>query len=443
MWWAALTQDRGMDTGPKMAAPDGPPTIAAERRDPEAPRIGLFGVLGSGNLGNDASMEVVLAYLRRRHAEGVVDAMCTGPSELQRRYGIGAVHMLWSWRHLDGRRRIAAIAIRALGKVVDPFRTLRWVRQHDLVIVPGMGVLDSSLRLRASGTPYAIFLLCASGWMTGTGVALVCVGADSTSQRLVRRLYDTSVRLASYRSFRDELSPRVFQSRGIDTSTDPVYTDLVFAAAPEDPEPGDPGVVAVGLMAYLGGKDERARADAISRHYLQTMTAFVAWLLDRGYGVRLVWGDTTDHAAVRAVLSGVEDRRSGRAAGRLWATPLHSLADVRREIAAAGFVVGTRFHTVLSALELCKPTIAVGYASKHDALMARMGVEEFALHVQTVELDDLVAKFAVLQARAAELRDALGGRVAQQQRTLEGQFRDLSALLETGRAPLPTVPRLA
>ena len=29
-----------------------------------APRVGLFGYLGSGNIGNDASMEAVLRYLR-------------------------------------------------------------------------------------------------------------------------------------------------------------------------------------------------------------------------------------------------------------------------------------------------------------------------------------------------------------------------------------------
>ena len=33
------------------------------------PRVGLFGILGAGNSGNDASLETVLAYLREAHPE--------------------------------------------------------------------------------------------------------------------------------------------------------------------------------------------------------------------------------------------------------------------------------------------------------------------------------------------------------------------------------------
>ena len=44
----------------------------------DAPRVGLFGKLGSGNIGNDASMEAVLDYLGSDHPDAIVDAMCTG-----------------------------------------------------------------------------------------------------------------------------------------------------------------------------------------------------------------------------------------------------------------------------------------------------------------------------------------------------------------------------
>ena len=37
-----------------------------------APKVGLFGLLGSGNSGNEASMETVLAYLREAHPDAVM-----------------------------------------------------------------------------------------------------------------------------------------------------------------------------------------------------------------------------------------------------------------------------------------------------------------------------------------------------------------------------------
>ena len=59
-------------------------TSARGGRSPAAPRVGLFGLLGSGNIGNDASMESVLGYLRARHPGAVVDAMCMGPESAHR-----------------------------------------------------------------------------------------------------------------------------------------------------------------------------------------------------------------------------------------------------------------------------------------------------------------------------------------------------------------------
>ena len=73
--------------------------LVADRRGQRgkaaAPRVGLFGLLGSGNSGNDASLETVLAYLRDAHAEAVVDAMCGGPERVRAQYGIDTVPMFW------------------------------------------------------------------------------------------------------------------------------------------------------------------------------------------------------------------------------------------------------------------------------------------------------------------------------------------------------------
>ena len=60
-----------------------------------APRVGLFGLLGSGNSGNDASMETVLAYLADAHPDAVVDALCGGPELVRARYGIEATSLFW------------------------------------------------------------------------------------------------------------------------------------------------------------------------------------------------------------------------------------------------------------------------------------------------------------------------------------------------------------
>ena len=192
-------------------------------------RVGVFGLLGSGNLGNDGSLEAVLGYLRAEHPEAVVDALCGGPEVVTARYGIPATRLHWYRGEYRTASRAGAIAAKGLGKLVDAVRTAAWVRRHDVVIVPGMGVLEATLPLRPWGFPYSLFLLCASGRLSGTRVALVGVGAAAIGNRPTRALVRWSARLAAYRSYRDALSRDAMRAMGVDTARDEVYPDLAFA----------------------------------------------------------------------------------------------------------------------------------------------------------------------------------------------------------------------
>ncbi|MCT9145712.1 polysaccharide pyruvyl transferase family protein, partial [Streptomyces violarus] len=181
-------------------------------------RVGVFGLLGSGNLGNDGSLEAVLGYLRAEHPDAAVDALCGGPEVVTARYGIPATRLHWYRGEYRTASRAGAIAGKGLGKLVDIVRTAAWVRRHDVVIVPGMGVLEATLPLRPWGFPYALFLLCASGRLFGTRVALVSVGADAIRDRPTRALVRWSARLAAYRSYRDARSRDAMRAMGVDTA---------------------------------------------------------------------------------------------------------------------------------------------------------------------------------------------------------------------------------
>ena len=140
-------------------------------------------MLGSGNSGNDASMETVLAYLREAHPDAVVDALCSGPELVRGRYGIDATPLFWYHKFEKRKTGVQATALKILGKGVDSVRIASWVRRHDAVIVPGAGALETTLPQRAWGFPYALLSLTASGRLFGTKVALVSVGADLINNR--------------------------------------------------------------------------------------------------------------------------------------------------------------------------------------------------------------------------------------------------------------------
>ncbi|MDK1476381.1 polysaccharide pyruvyl transferase family protein [Streptomyces sp. 549] len=390
-------------------------------------RVGVFGLLGSGNLGNDGSLEAVLGYLRREHPEAAVDALCGGPEVVTARYGIPATRLHWYRGEYRTASRAGAIAGKGLGKLVDAFRTAAWVRRHEVVIVPGMGVLEATLPLRPWGFPYSLFLLCATGRLFGTRVALVSVGAAPIGNRPTRTLVRWSARLAAYRSYRDAPSRDAMRAMGVDTTRDEVYPDLAFAlpaprvSAPARPE-GLLGQVCVGVMDFHGGNDDRARAEEIHRRYLDGITRFVRALAEHGRPVRLVTGDTADEAVAATILDAVDSPL-------VTAAEAASLADLMQEMTAVGTVVATRHHNLICALKVGTPTLALSYAAKSDTLMARMGLDAYCHPARAVDADRMLEQFQELERRSAEVRRTLGERNQDAARRLEHQFTALTAAL--------------
>ncbi|NUK00012.1 polysaccharide pyruvyl transferase family protein [Streptomyces lunaelactis] len=387
-------------------------------------RVGVFGLLGSGNLGNDGSLEAVLGYLRAEHPEAVVDALCGGPEVVATRYRIPATRLHWYRGEYRTASRAGAVAAKGLGKLVDAFRTAAWVRRHDVVIVPGMGVLEATLPLRPWGFPYSLFLLCATGRLFGTRVALVSVGAAEIGNRPTRALVRWSARLATYRSYRDSQSRDAMRAMGVDTARDEVYPDLAFAlpTLPASAPSGPPGPVCVGVMAFHGGNDDRARAEEIHRRYLDGTTRFVRALVEDGRPVRLLTGDECDGPVVAAILDAVDSPL-------VTAAEAASLADLMKEMAAADTVVATRYHNLICALKVGTPTLALSYAAKSDALMAQMGLGAYCHPAREVDADRLLEQFRALERRSAELRRTLTERNLVAVRQLEHQFTALTAAL--------------
>jgi polysaccharide pyruvyl transferase WcaK-like protein len=379
----------------------------------------VFGLLGSGNLGNDGSLQAVLDYLRATHPDAAIDALCGGPERVTARFGIPATRLHWYRAEYQTASGVAGIGLKLLGKLVDVVRTAVWVHRHDMVIVPGMGVLEATLPLRPWGFPYSLFLLCAAGRLLDTRVALVSVGADAIGHRATRALVRWSARLAAYRSYRDRLSRDAMRAMGVDTGRDEVYPDLAFALPTPSPA-AEPGTVGVGVMAFRGGNDDRARADQIYRRYLDGMTRFVRWLVDGGRSVRLFTGDEVDAPVVAHILAEVDSPRVS-------AAPVSSLDDLMREMAAVDAVVATRYHNVLCALKVGRPTLSVGYAAKSDVLMREMGLGEFRHPARAVDADRLIEQFTALEQRSAELRQTLAERNLTAARRIERQFTALSA----------------
>lgn len=387
-------------------------------------KVGLFGLLGTGNLGNDGSLAAVLAHLRAEHPDARLSVFCSGPEVVAARHGVETVPLNWYRAEYRTASSIGAIVRKGLGKFVDVVRTASWVRRQDVVIVPGMGVLETTLPLRPWGWPFSLFLLSLSGKLLGTRVVLLAVGAAPVGDRANRTLLVGAARLASYRSYRDEVSRDALTAMGLDTTRDPVHTDLAFAL-PDPDAAVEPGTVGVGVMDYHGSNDDRHRADEIHRDYVTRMTEFVRWLTDNGRRVRLFVGDHVDEAVADRIAADTDGVSVARTS---------TLDELMAEMARVERVVASRYHNVLAAVKLGKPTIAVGYAAKSDALMAEMGLGEFCQDIRELDVERLAKQFTTIEERDAELRAVLADRNAEMTRRAGRQFAELSAVLRGERS---------
>jgi polysaccharide pyruvyl transferase WcaK-like protein len=166
-----------------------------------AVRVGFLGLLGVGNLGNEGSLEAVLAYLGVEQPDAALDCLCTAPDEVKAQDGLPAAQMRW----YDAEHEqvpVAKCMKVPLGMIIDAFPRASWVSRH-AAIVPGMGVLEATLPVRPWHYPYSMFLLSVSGRLFRTKVAFVCVGSNVIRKRVTRQLIVAAARLAYYRSHRD------------------------------------------------------------------------------------------------------------------------------------------------------------------------------------------------------------------------------------------------
>ena len=399
-----------------------------------SPRVAIFGLLGSGNLGNHGSLDAMLQFIRAEQPDADITCVCADPLEMKRQYGLPSIAITWYDAHASGRSRFPSIVLKAFGKFADAVRTFRWVRRFDVVIVPGMGVLEATLPIRPWGFPYALFLMSFWGRLTGTKVALVSVGANPMRQPVTRWFIRAAARLASYRSYRDSPSLTAIRQMGVDTSRDQVFPDLAFAVPTSPQGTRRTGTVGVGVMAYSGTYLDRLHADEIYTSYVGKLISFVLWLIDNGYRVQLFTGDPADEATVSTVTTEIRRARTDLA-DRVVREHASSFGELMRQMSAVDVVVASRYHNVLAALKLAKPTISISYAAKNDVLMADMGMAEFCQSIRAIDVPQLIEQFRVLAAADDRLSNMLREQNARNMVLLDQQNAALSAILFAAHVP--------
>jgi len=255
----------------------------------------------------------------------------------------------------------------------------------------------------------------------------VSVGAGPLERSTGRLLVKSALSLANFRSYRDEATLEYLKSIGFQPRGDRVYPDLAFSLVAVPPghhaAKRQRRVVALGVMSHDGmyGIEKTTRAHHVA--YLETLLVFANWLLEREYDVRLLIGDFMDVPTTREFKSMLKARLGNYDEGRVIAEPIASAKDLLSQLAATDFVVGTRFHNVLLALFLNKPSIAISFHHKCSSLMNQMGLSEYCQDIHDLNADRLIEQFCDLEKNAERVKALIKVKAEESRAALDKQYK--------------------
>lgn len=395
--------------------------VAAER----PLRVGLLGLFGAGNYGNDGSLEAMLRLLRRDLPDASLVAICADPDVVASRHRVATLPYRVVTSDRPFQRRLDRALLGLPTKLLGWSQPLAVTRKLDLMVVPGTGILDD-FGTGPGGMPYGLLRWCAAARLNGVRIAFVSIGAGPIHNPVSRWLMSRAVALADYRSYRDTPSRDFLGSLGFDTSREPLRPDLAFSLDPRPtidiaPQAAGPPTIGLGLMAYRGWSGDAVAGGPTFERYAERMTALLQRMLERGYRVRLLTGETTDALAVDAVLDRIAGRVSPALRQRiLWQEP-RSLEDVIALALTTDVVVAARFHNIVGALMAGRPAISLGYAAKNVALLEEFGLGAFCHDIETFDLDAVLAQVAELAADRDRHGVAIRAKVEAFRRQLDAQ----------------------
>lgn len=393
-------------------------------------KIILYGHFGSGNIGNDTTLEAALHHVRSYGKQSDLVCVCGGPREIRDRFGIETVPINVDPELQASRSR--SRLMRVLPRVRDELgfwlKYRNWFEPGDRFIVVGTGAADD-MGVRYPWTaPYDLYKWCRAAKHNGAEVIFLSVGVGPILNPVSRALMLRALRLADYRSYREQGSFDYLRSVGFDTTGDLLYPDLAFGLHLDHaPLPrrrsGPPKVVGLGLMTYRGWRHDPRNGEALYQRYVMQMQSFVAWLLRRGITVRVVIGDRADSETVDDIRRHFQVRDASAASELLVVEPVDTVDDLLAQIAQVDLMVASRFHNVLSALLMGVPVISLGYHVKHVNLMTGMGLGDYCQPIEQFTVEKLVEQFESYEARGAQLVDGILEKREQYRRLLDEQYR--------------------
>jgi polysaccharide pyruvyl transferase WcaK-like protein len=385
-------------------------------------RVGVYGVFGRGNFGNEATLASFLRRLDPERYEAVI--ICEAPAAAEAIHGVRAVRVgvPVDVGSAAGLRRRAITLTNRMGLLLA---SIRIARTLDAIVVAGTGGFER-LGTGAFGTPIEIWSLGLGARLARRPFILLDIGVEYLPRAIGRYFARGTARFASYRSYRDSPSRDSVRRMGVRSAAkDPVATDLAFFLEPPRTKLRPGSTVSVGVMNYRSRESTREPSPEVREQYAAKCIELVRVLQAGGHAVRLVGGDEEDLVFARGLAETLSD-----------GTPVvdaRSATELVAELSASEVVVASRYHTLVMALLAGTPALSIGYSEKHRSILMQLGLPEVHYDIQSFDPAAVAAAVEELASNRPALSARIDVGVEGARRRLDAQWPDVEAALQRGR----------
>lgn len=345
-------------------------------------RVALIGGFGTGNFGNDASLDTALGLFRTHLPDASLFSICYDPEFVGEKFGLPTEKL--SHRPSGWMKLVDAVLLRIPSGLANWGRALWTIGRADVLVFPGTGIFDD-YRTGPLGFPSQVFRWSVAARLRGVRVIFISVGAGPIINPVSRFFLKTAAQMAQHRSYRDLGSRQFMQGLGVDEAKSPILPDIVFAMPVAiDAPPTAPKTaltVGIGVMSYRGWRIN----EGIGADYLDKLARLVRYLESKGHRARFLVAEPSDIRALAKLEQMLGDGVDRGASARM-----ETLRDVMDQIRGTDIVVGSRFHVLIAALKLGRPAISLSYGPKHDLLLEDAGLAEFCQNADYFDFDLLV-----------------------------------------------------
>jgi polysaccharide pyruvyl transferase WcaK-like protein len=394
-------------------------------------KIGLLDHMGYGNLGDVASQDVAIANIRKRLPEAQLIGFSFVPADTTARHGIPCYPIRWWYPNSANTEALAAGPSGAkqglkfilkripflsefAKSILECLRDARFwvisfkvVSELDILVISGGGQLSDLWRGPWSH-PYAIFRFCLLAKLAGKKLYFLNVGAGPLDHWLSKWFAKQAVKMADYRSFRDEDSRELVRRLGVKAETH-VNPDLAYGLAVEQVENSVPcgasmPIVGINPIGFCDPRNWARKDEAVYRDYLKKIVDFSAWLLEQGYQLRIFTTEASlDKLVIADMRAALQSRVSAELFGRVGVSNSNDVKNVLREMAEFDFVVTSKFHGIIFSQVLGKPVISLSYHKKMDFAMQAAGQERFNANIERFDAGWLMEAFRCMVEGRAEI----------------------------------------